>query len=237
MSEHARRVGIGWVLQPDDEHLALTAPLLDRVDYLEIAPETTWTIDRRGGLHPNGFAARFLAVKRERGLPVVAHSTALSMAASPRGDEARRAAWLDRVAADHERFELGWWTDHLGATTLPSAAGPRYVALPVPVPASDETLEHLDACLTAMARVVPDVGFENTAFTSVRAYKSGPKPSKAWHKHTHMMRPGEQCGQSGCGSALTAVTRAEYGQAAGEPTTDGKATEMRTLSPSMRLSE
>jgi uncharacterized protein (UPF0276 family) len=164
MSEHARRVGIGWVLQPDDEHLALTAPLLDRVDYLEIAPETTWTIDRRGGLHPNGFAARFLAVKRERGLPVVAHSTALSMAASPRGDEARRAAWLDRVAADHERFELGWWTDHLGATTLPSAAGPRYVALPVPVPASDETLEHLDACLTAMARVVPDVGFENTAF-------------------------------------------------------------------------
>jgi uncharacterized protein (UPF0276 family) len=166
MSEgaHARGVGIGWVLQPDERHLALTAPLLDRVDYVEIAPETMWTIDRRGGLYPNGFAARFLAIKRARALPVVAHSTALSMAASPRGDEARRAAWLDRVAADHERFELGWWTDHLGATTLPSAAGPRYVALPVPLPASEETLAHLDACLADMARVVPDVGLENTAF-------------------------------------------------------------------------
>ena len=163
-SERTRSVGVGWVLQPDADHLALTEPLLDRVDYLEIAPETTWTLDRNGGLHPNGFASRFLASKRDRGLPVVAHSTALSMAASPHGDEARRRAWLDRVAADHERFELGWWTDHLGATTLPSASGPRYVALPVPLPASEETLAHLDASLAEMARVVPDVGFENTAF-------------------------------------------------------------------------
>ncbi len=157
------RVAIGWVLQPDEAHLERTAPLLDRVGYLEIAPETTWAIDRSGALFSNGFSARF-AGERARGLPFVAHSTGLSMAADPRGDEARRERWLDRVAMDHDTFEFAWWTDHFGATTLPSRDGPRHVALPVPVPMSDATLAHLDATLDAMSRVVPDVGFENTAF-------------------------------------------------------------------------
>ncbi|MBN8612862.1 MAG: DUF692 family protein [Deltaproteobacteria bacterium] len=156
-------LGIGWVMQPDADHLERTRPLLDRVDYLELAPETTWTTDRRGHLTPNGFHARF-AEERARGLPFVAHSTALSMAADPRGDEARRARWLERVALDHETFRFAWWTDHFGATSLPSREGPRYVALPVPVPANDDTLAHLERTLDAMQAVVPHVGFENTAF-------------------------------------------------------------------------
>ncbi|MBX7195578.1 MAG: DUF692 domain-containing protein [Sandaracinaceae bacterium] len=156
-------IPIGWVLQPDEAHLALTAPLLDRVDYLELAPETIWTVDRAGRLHPNGFFARF-AAERTRGLPFVAHSTALSMCASPPGDEARREAWLERVARDHETFAFAWWTDHLGATMLPSQKGPRYVALPVPMGASARTRAALEATLDRMQGVVPDVGVENTAF-------------------------------------------------------------------------
>jgi uncharacterized protein (UPF0276 family) len=152
-------IGIGWVLQPDDAHLALTAPLLAHVDFLELAPETCWRVDRRGALAPNGFAERF-AAERARGLPFVAHGVGLSMAGDPARDAARRAAWLERVRADHDVFRFAWWTDHFGATTL---AGEE-VALPVPVPHDEETLARLEATLDAMQAVVPDVGFENTAF-------------------------------------------------------------------------
>ncbi len=162
-SRNGSPVGVGFVLQPDEEHLERTAPLLDLVDYLELAPETTWTLDREGSLHRNGFSRRFEA-ERARGLPFVAHGVGLSMAGDPTGDEARRAAWLDRVRADHELFHFTWWTDHFGATTLRGPRGPEHVTLPVPLPCDARTEARLEASLDAMQAVVPDVGFENTAF-------------------------------------------------------------------------
>jgi len=156
-------VGVGSVLQPDEEHLGRTAPLLDLVDYLEVAPETTWILDREGALHRNGFSRAFEA-ERARGLPFVAHGVGLSMAGDPTGDEPRRAAWLDRVRADHDIFHFAWWTDHFGATTLRGPRGPEHVALPVPLPCDARTEARLEASLDAMQAVVPDVGLENTAF-------------------------------------------------------------------------
>ena len=35
-------VQVGFLLVPDEETLALTEPLLELADYLEVAPETTW---------------------------------------------------------------------------------------------------------------------------------------------------------------------------------------------------
>jgi len=154
-------VGVVFVLQPDEETLGITEPLLDLADYLEIAPETTWLEAPDGRLVENGFHRRFLQVQERTGKPFVAHGVGLSLGSFGRDERRRRARWLRRLREDHARFQFRWYTDHLGATNL----GGRAVALPVQLPMTPAFAAQVRRTLRAAQAVVPDVGLENTAPT------------------------------------------------------------------------
>jgi len=153
------RPGLGFTLQPEERYLALTAELLDEVDYVEVAPETLWRTDEDGAIAPNGFHERFAALKASSNLPFVAHGVGFSLG-SARPDPERRARWRARIAADHAVFGFRWYTDHLGATEL---AG-RNLTLPLPVPLVPAAARAIRASFAALQTVVPDVGCENSVF-------------------------------------------------------------------------
>lgn len=118
--------------------------------------------DRRGdggALIPNGFHARFLALAEATGRPFVAHGVGLSLAGDAPADRARRRRWLARIAEDHARFRFRWYTDHLGM----SAPAGEALALPLPPPMTAHAAGVVRRHLRQLARVVPTVGFENTA--------------------------------------------------------------------------
>lgn len=62
------------------------------------------------------------------------------------------------MAADHARFRFGWWTDHLGASSLDGLA----LTLPVALPMSPRAAAIVRGRLSAMSHIVGDVGVENT---------------------------------------------------------------------------
>lgn len=152
---------IGFTLQPEAEFLDAVTPLLAAVDYLEIAPETTWAEGESGALRPNAYHRRFLELGERLGKPFVAHGVGLSMGSAAGAEAARREIWLRRVAEDHERFRFRWYTDHLGATSLAGES----LLLPLPLPMTSQVAATVKAQLRAMQRVVPRVGVENAAHT------------------------------------------------------------------------
>ena len=152
---------VGITLQPDQRYLELLQSVFDDADYFEVAPETAWTrSEGADGWQPNGFYARFLDEGRRRQKPFVAHSVHGSLGTVAATDRARQQAWLQRVARDHEDFGFEWWTDHLGASVL----GEHAVALPIALPMDVDMAAVVRERLLEMQRVVPDVGFENSAF-------------------------------------------------------------------------
>jgi hypothetical protein len=150
-------VPVGFTLQPDAAFLELCAPLIEDADYYEVTPETLWRLGRDGELTPNGFHRRFLEIKAETGKPFVAHGVGLSMGTSDRSDAARRRRWLRQMCADQAAFGFGWYTEHLGASSLAGLA----MTLPLPVPMDAAAAKVLRGRLRAMQQVVPDVGVEN----------------------------------------------------------------------------
>ncbi len=150
-------VDVGFAIHPDDELLDRCAPLLASVDYLEVAPETTWFERPDGALVPNGFAERFRALGDRYGKPFVAHGVGLSL--GDVDDGPRRARWLARVEADQATFGYRWYTDHAGMTHV----GGQSLALPLPAPLDAGSAARTRARLEAMKRVCPTVGLETTA--------------------------------------------------------------------------
>lgn len=146
---------VGFTLQPDDEFLARTASIAARADHLEVTPETLWYEREDGALVPNGFHARFLAAGRALGKRFVAHSVGLSTGSE---DGARQDRWIARMREDHRAFDFLWWTDHLGATSL---AGEQ-LALPMPIPMTEERAAIVRANVERMREIVPDAGLENS---------------------------------------------------------------------------
>ena len=96
------RVGLGFTFQPDPDWLQLCAPCFALADVVECSPETLWVPDGEPGVRPNTFHRMLQDLQQRRGIPVVAHGIALSMG-STRPDDARRAAWLERVKAPYKR--------------------------------------------------------------------------------------------------------------------------------------
>ncbi len=149
---------IGLALHPALEYLERIAPLLEReVELLEVAPETTWCLDRAGALRKNRYHDLFLALGARHKLPFIAHGVGLSPGSAEPGP--RRARWLARLHDDHQRFDFRWYTEHLGATVL---AG-HELALPLPLPMTLAHAAIVRAGLADMQRIVPSVGLENTA--------------------------------------------------------------------------
>ena len=159
-SGHARVTPrLAFTLPPNQVDLERLAPLYPLVDLFEVCPETTWWCDGDGALRPNGYHPRFAAIAREHGKNCIAHGVAFSLG-SARPDPARRARWLERIAADQETFHYEWYSDHFGVTEV---AGEN-LSLPLPIPRTEEAAAAVRASLAALQRVVPDVGFENSVF-------------------------------------------------------------------------
>jgi hypothetical protein len=153
-------VAVGLALPPDEETLARLEPLaLAEADIVEVAPETLWRPDGRGDPVPNGFHARFLALRRRTGRPFVAHGVGLSPGGAGPEAHRRRRRWMARIAADHAAFAFLWYTDHLGV----SAPAGENVALPLPLPMTGVAAAAVRRSLRELASVVPTVGLENTA--------------------------------------------------------------------------
>lgn len=152
-------IPIGFTLQPDVELLELCDPLVHEADYLEITPETTWRTREDGTLVENDFHALYRSILDATAKPCVAHGVALSLG-SARVDPVRRARWLEQLARDHARFRFRWYTEHLGVTHVDG----RELTLPLPLPQTGAAAARVVASLGAMRTIVPDVGFENSAF-------------------------------------------------------------------------
>ena len=152
-------VRVGFTLQPEERFLELCAPLLEEVDYFELAPEVCWYADDSGTLQPNGFHARFLNLAQRTGKPFVGHGVGFSLGTADR-DPRRDERWLAALERDQRLFDFQWYSDHLGATVVDG----HEVALPLPLPHTAEAERTVRAALDALASVLPDVGFENTAF-------------------------------------------------------------------------
>jgi uncharacterized protein (UPF0276 family) len=154
---------IGFALPPEQRTLELLGALLrDEPDYFELAPETTWRPAAPGAaadapFEPNGFHAAFRALGAETGKPFVAHGVGWSPG-SVRRDPARDRRWLERIRADQAAFGFLWYTDHLGAARL---AGLE-LALPLPLPMTDEMAGVVRCSLAPLQAIVPDVGLENS---------------------------------------------------------------------------
>lgn len=126
-------VAVGLTLPPDEEFLDRCRPLLELVDYAEVAPETLWRVSRDssvvGSVVDNGYAAAIADLVQRASLFCVSHGVGLSLGAVD-DDPARVALWEARLRDNHARFSFQWMSDHSGLTTT---AG-LHLALPVPVP-------------------------------------------------------------------------------------------------------
>jgi uncharacterized protein (UPF0276 family) len=152
-------IPVGFSLQPEEEFLDRLDEVIRReVDYYEVAPETLWREDGEGALHDNGYFRRLAALREASARPFVAHGVGISPGSASRADVPRRRRWLARLARDHAAFGFLWYTDHLGA----SAPAGLAATLPLPVPMNAHAARVLRRSLDAMAKVVPDVGLENT---------------------------------------------------------------------------
>jgi uncharacterized protein (UPF0276 family) len=152
-------IPVGLSLHPEEEFLdRLDEVIRCEVDYFEVAPETLWREDGEGALHDNGYFRRFLALREAGARSFVAHGVGFSPGSASRADVPRRRRWLSRMARDHAAFGFLWYTDHLGA----SAPAGLAATLPLPVPMDAHAARVLRRSLDAMAKVVPDVGLENT---------------------------------------------------------------------------
>jgi uncharacterized protein (UPF0276 family) len=148
------------MLAPEVRWLELLAPAIaEDVDYYAVTPETLWAEAPGGGLRPNGFHARFAALREATNRPFVAHSVGMSLGAIHESEARRRSAFLARMREDHAVFDFAWWTDHLG---LVGAAG-AFLALPVALPATQRAARVVREVLGQMRAIVPAVGVENSA--------------------------------------------------------------------------
>lgn len=154
-----RAVRVGFTLQPDAEFLEVAQPLFQRADVFEVTPETLWREEPDGRVSPNGFHSLFRKLKAQTGKPFIAHGVGVSMGTAGPSGSAHHRRWLSAIRRDHEEFQFLWYTDHLGATLLDGNA----LALPLPLPMTAEAAAVVRRTLRKMRRVVPRVGFENTA--------------------------------------------------------------------------
>ena len=150
---------VGLTLQPEVKFLELVEPLLDGVDYFEIAPETAWRTNAAGTLEQNGFARRFLELGARYGKAFVGHGVGYSLGTAARGDRARRRRWIERLSDDARHFRFLWYSEHLGATSLDGKA----MTLPMPIPMSGFSAEVVVRRLGELRVAAPDVAVENTA--------------------------------------------------------------------------
>ncbi len=150
------RPGCGIPLHPDRAYLERIRPILETgVDFVELSPEALWTVEG-GSREAREF---FLELREQRRFEFVAHALTYSVGTEPIAGDGRQARWLERFAEDQAEFEFAWASVHLGF----AAHGEQHVALPLPLPNSQEAAAVVAANLRRLGEVVPKAAFENWA--------------------------------------------------------------------------
>ncbi len=153
-------LGVGFVLHPDAGYLSLCREIIeDEAEFFEVTPETLWQPDADGHLGAGPWLDVFADLRRAGRRPFVAHGLGLSPGTagdSPR-DQERLARWLERIAQDQAVFDFLWYTEHLGWT----CADGREAVLPLPLPATEQTVRLVADRLGRLKPIVDVVGFEN----------------------------------------------------------------------------
>ena len=153
-------IGVGFVLHPHGEYLALCREIIEQeADFFEVSPETLWRLDDANHLVASPWAKIFEEFKKHSGKPFVAHGLGLSPGTAATNDQEtkRLDRWLTRIRDDHARFGFLWYTEHLGWV---NAEGLQAV-LPLPLPATDESVAVVSSRLTLLKPIIDTVGFEN----------------------------------------------------------------------------
>lgn len=138
--------GVGLLVLEEylDELIAGDAP----IDFVELVPENWITF---GGRRRRSFDAC-----HER-WPCSPHSIALSIG----GPDPLRGDLLDAIATYCARYRPAWWSDHLCYGTVQSG----YLHALLPLPFSEEAVEHVVARVKHVARAVgTDIVLENIAW-------------------------------------------------------------------------
>jgi len=158
-------VGVGLTLQPDRLYLETIDPLLAKVDFVEVAPETMWDPTPGAQTGDNAFAEEYMDAARRHAplgcthLPFVAHGVGLSIGDTSPSSSAHREIWIDRLAQNHRRFGFRWMSDHLATTTL---AG-ETMTLPLPIPSSPADVAAIRSLAPRLRHLHGCFALENTA--------------------------------------------------------------------------
>lgn len=154
-------VALGFTLQPDEEFLERCRPLLDVVDYAEVAPETLWRVAKDGSIVDNGYCGAIKDIVDTAGVFAVSHGVGFSLGSLDHddGDDPRTALWTSRLTATHQRFSFAWMSDHSGLTTT---AG-LHLALPVPVPPTARRARAMAKKLGALHAICGGPGLVETS--------------------------------------------------------------------------
>ena len=145
-------------MHPEQHGLRLLRGVIeDECALFEVAPDQLWLDD----VTPSPRRAAMLALVRAAGKPVFGHGLTLSLGGVD--DAARFQRQLARIARDQADFGFVHFSEHLGFT----AHDGYELALPLPLPFTDEAVAHVAGRLRRLQEVVGRVAFENSAFPFV----------------------------------------------------------------------
>jgi uncharacterized protein len=147
--------GLGLALHPEPQLLALLRGVIeDECELFEVSPDQLWLDD----VTPSPRREALLELVQRAGKPVLGHGLTLSLGGVD--DDDRLDRQLARVARDHAEFGFQHYSEHLGFT----AHGGRELALPLPLPMTDQAVEVVATRLRRLGQVVGRVAFENSAY-------------------------------------------------------------------------
>jgi uncharacterized protein (UPF0276 family) len=145
------RLGIGILYNPMLTELLSDEPEL--IDFLEIIPDSFWTVDRqsqpRQYLEYDAFTEP--VEKLASRVPIVLHSVDLSIGSSELFDQEHVA----QIARWQNRFQAPWHSDHLSFSRIGVSGHDQNTALAIPVPYDQELLELVSSRVRLVQSMVP----------------------------------------------------------------------------------
>jgi len=147
------RLGVGLLYS--EALSAFISDHRDAFDFLEVIPDTLWSDDPKATAptyRDNLFALAQLDAYARQGIPIVLHSTGLSIGSEAAFD----ASHAEHIAAWQKRFQSPWHSDHLATFRVQDAEGGEIdVGFPMPIPYDRAALAYVAARVRRMQDTIP----------------------------------------------------------------------------------
>lgn len=145
------QLGIGILYNPMLTQLLRDEP--DLIDFVEIIPDSFWTVEDRS--FPRRYVEHdtFIAPVEELAekMPVLLHSVDLSIGSSDLFDQEHVA----QIARWQDRFQSPWHSDHLSFSRIGVSGHDQNTALAIPVPYDQELLDLIAPRVRLVQEMVP----------------------------------------------------------------------------------